>query len=138
MSDDSFKSIAELHDASYRSSMAVSIENILKLAYFSDDYDAYEMASKMLNLHAKKINEISSSMPYASKVAFMLERKIVVIKASKENILANQKKITELNYPYVLVKAVKQNDYSACTMEKCFSTHDNMDGVLQDVEGMRF
>jgi uncharacterized protein YyaL (SSP411 family) len=137
MSDDSFKSIAELHDASYRSSMAVSIENILKLAYLSDDYDAYEMASKMLNLHAKKLNEISSSMPYATKVALMLERKIIVIKASKENILANEKKIAELNYPYVLVKAVKQNDYSACTMEKCFSTHDNMDAVLQDIESMK-
>jgi len=138
MSDDSFKSIAELHDASYRSSMAVSIENILKLAYLLDDYDAYEMASKMLNLHATKINQISSSMPYAAKVAFMLERKIVVIKASKENILANEKKLAELNYPYVLVKAVNEKDYSACTMEKCFSTHDNMDGVLADIESMKF
>ncbi len=138
MSDDSFKSIAELHDASYRSSMAVSIENILKLAYLSDDYEALEMASKMLNLHSTKINQISSSMPYATKVALMLERKIVVIKASKENILANQEKIAELNYPFVLVKAVSQKDYSACTMEKCFSTHDNMEGVLQDIERMKF
>ena len=107
-------------------------------AYLSDDYEALEMASKMLNLHSTKINQISSSMPYATKVALMLERKIVVIKASKENILANQEKIAELNYPFVLVKAVSQKDYSACTMEKCFSTHDNMEGVLQDIERMKF
>jgi hypothetical protein len=68
----------------------------------------------------------------------MVERKIVVIKANKANILANEKKIAELNYPFVLVKAVKQNDYSACTMEKCFSTHDNMDAVLQDIDGKKF
>jgi len=30
------------------------------------------------------------------------------------------------------------NNYSTCTMEKCFSTHDNMDEVLQDIEGMKF
>ena len=138
MSDDSFKSIAELHDASYRSSMAVSIENILKLAYLNDDYDALEMASKMLNLHASKINQISASMPYATKVALMLERKIVVIKATKEHLLANEQKIGELNYPYVLRKAEKQKSFDACTMEKCFATHDNMDALLQEIEAMKF
>ncbi|CAA6820853.1 MAG: Thymidylate kinase (EC [uncultured Sulfurovum sp.] len=138
MSDDSFKATADLHDASYRSSMAVSIGNILKLAHLTDDYDAYDLASKMLTQHAKKINEISSASPTATKVALMIQNPIVVIKTTKENLLAHQKEIDELYYPFVLVKAVEENDYTACTMQKCFSTHDNMAKVLQDVESKKF
>ena len=138
MSDDSFKATADLHDASYRSSMAVSIGNILKLAHLTDDYDAYALAEKMLKQHAKKINEISNALPTATKVALMIQNPIVVIKTTKENLLAHQKEIDELYYPFVLVKAVKENDYTACTMQKCFSTHDNMAKVLQDIEQKKF
>ncbi len=137
MSNDTFKATADVHDASYRSSMAVSVENILKLAHLSDDYDAYDMAKKMLTLNAKKINETASSTPYAVKVALMLQNSIVVIKASKEILLAHQKEIRELNYPFILIKDVKENDCSACTMQKCFSTHKSIDKVLQDIEQNR-
>ncbi len=138
MSDDEFKATADLHDASYRSSMAVSIENILILAHLSDDYDAYELASKMLTAQAKRINKIASSSPYAVRVALMLQNGIVVIKASKEKLLAHKKEIRELYYPYVITKAVKENDFSACTMQKCFSSDIKIEKILQDIESKRF
>jgi len=138
MSNDSFKAKADLQDASYRSAMAVSIENILKLASLTDDYDAYELASQMLNKHAQQLNEVPISSPTAVKVALMLQNPIIVIKASKENILAHQNEIANLSYPFILVKAVKEKDYTACTLQKCFSTHDSMEKVLQDIEGRKF
>ena len=138
MSDDSFKATADLHDASYRSSMAVSIENILILAHLSDDYDAYNLASKMLTSHANKINKIANATPYAVRVALMLQNGIVIIKASKENLLAHQKDINELYYPYVVTKAVKENDFSACTMQKCFSSDAKIDKIVQDIESKKF
>ena len=138
LSDDNFKAIADLDDMPYRSAMAVSIENILLLAHLSDDYDAYDLAQNMLTLHARKINLESSETPYATKVALMLQNGVVIIKANKENLLTHQKEIDELYYPYVLRKAVKENDFSACTMQKCFSTDAKIDKILGDIEGKRF
>ncbi|CAA6815212.1 MAG: Thymidylate kinase (EC [uncultured Sulfurovum sp.] len=138
LSDDNFKAIANLEDSPYRSAMAVSIENIVKLAHLTDDYEAYEMASNMLILHAKTINQAPNSTPYATNVALMLQKGVVIIKASKENLMAHKKEIEELYYPYVLKKAVNEDDYSACTMQKCFSTDTKIDKILGDIEGRKF
>jgi len=138
LSDDNFKAIADLDDKPYRSAMAVSIENILLLAHLTDDYDTYDLAEKMLTLHANKINQTSNETPYATKVALMLQHAVVVIKANKKNLLAHQKEIDELYYPFVLRKAVKEDDFSACTMQKCFSTDTKIDKVLGDIEGKKF
>ncbi|MDQ7083800.1 MAG: thioredoxin domain-containing protein [Sulfurovum sp.] len=138
MSDDNFKSLADLGDASYRSSMAVSIENILLLAHLNDDYDAYNQASSMLTLHAQQLNTMPNTLGYASKVALMLQNGIVIIKASKANLLTHAKAIDELYYPYFLSKAIHTEDYSACTMQKCFSTDMKIDKVLGDIESKKF
>ncbi|CAA6807770.1 MAG: Thymidylate kinase (EC [uncultured Sulfurovum sp.] len=138
LSDDNFKSIADLDDMPYRSAMAVSIENILLLAHLSDDYDAYDLAKNMLTLHARKINLESSETPYATKIALMLQNGVVIIKANKENLLTHQKEIDELYYPYVLRKTVKEDDFSACTMQKCFSTDTKIDKILGDIESKQF
>ncbi|CAA6813412.1 MAG: Thymidylate kinase (EC [uncultured Sulfurovum sp.] len=138
MSDDNFKAIADFNDTPYRSAIAVSIENILKLAHLTDDYDAYDLASNMLTLHAKQINQVPSAIPYATKISLMLQNGVVIIKANKENLLAHQKEIDELYYPYVLTKAVKVDDFSVCTMQKCFSTNTKIDKILGDIESKRF
>jgi len=138
LSDDNFKAIATLDDNPYRSAMAVSIENILKLAHLTDDYDAYDLASNMLTLHAQKLNQNAHENPYATKVGLMLQNGIVVLKAKKENLLAHEKEINELYYPFVLKKAVKEEGFSACTMQKCFSMGEKIEGVLGDIEGKRF
>ncbi|MCK4441634.1 MAG: thioredoxin domain-containing protein, partial [Sulfurovaceae bacterium] len=48
MSDDTFVSVADLYDASYRSAMAVMIENMLKLSILKDDFDTYQLAKNMI------------------------------------------------------------------------------------------
>lgn len=138
LSDDNFKTIADLEDRPYRSAMAVSIENILLLAHLSDDYEAYDLANNMLTLHAKKINQASNETPYATKIALMLQHGVVIIKANKENLLTHQKEIEELYYPYVVKKAVKADDFSACTLQKCFATDTKIDKILGEIEAKRF
>jgi len=134
MSDDHFQSVADLYDASYRSAMAVTFENLLKLAMLSDDFDGYNLAKKMLEQEAEKINTMPSSFAYATKVALMVQNPLVVIKSSKTNLLKSKKIINEMNYPYVLIKDVNEKGFSACTMEKCFSTHTKIEEVILEIE----
>jgi len=134
MSDDSFKSVADLYDASYRSAMAVNIENLLKLSVLDEDFDGYMFAKKMLEEEADRLNSMPSNFAYTTKVALMVQNPIVVIKATKENLFKSKKIINDINYPYILIKDIKEKGFSACTMEKCFSTHNNIEKVILDIE----
>ena len=134
MSDDSFKSVADLYDASYRSAKAVSIENLLKLSMLHDDFDAYVLAKKMLGEEAETLNAMPASFAYATKVALMVQNPLVLLHSTKGNLLKNKNILSTINYPYVLLKEGKESDFSACTMEKCFSTHKELSKVIGDIE----
>ena len=134
MSDDGFKSQDNLYDASYRSSMMVMIENLLKLSLLHDDFNTYEKAKIMVLKHAKELNESPSSYAYASKVALMVQHPIVVIKSTKENLLKNQEEIATIKYPFVMIKEGNNSTFDACTMQQCFSSNNKLEEVIKEIE----
>ncbi|HHH50994.1 MAG TPA: thioredoxin domain-containing protein [Campylobacterales bacterium] len=134
MSDDNFVSVADLYDASYRSAMAVMIQNMLKLSLLGDDFDIYQLAKNMLLSQAKRLNQTPSSYPYAIKVAISIQHPWIVLKSNKSNLEKNRDLISKIEYPYLLIKDENQSEYSACTMEKCFATHKDIQSVINDIK----
>lgn len=134
MSDDSFKTEAELYDSSYRSALAVNIENALKISILYEDFKGYMEAKKMLQYHAEEINAMPSSLPYATKVALMMEYPIITIKSNKEKLLASKKEIDKIGYPFILLHETNETIFEACTMEKCFSSHKKLNELIVDIE----
>ena len=133
MSDDDFVSIADLYDASYRSAMAVMVENILKLSILEEDFKKYQLAKNMILSQAKRLNQMPSSYPYAIKVALSLQHPWIVIKSDKSNLQKSRDLISKIEYPYILIKDENQSEYSACTMEQCFATDKDIKGLIKEI-----
>ena len=134
MSNDGFNSQDDLYDSSYRSSMMVMVENLLKLALLKDNYKLYYSAIDMINSFSKELNSSPSSYAYGSKVALMVQNSIILIKSNRKNLLKYRDKIREIEYPFILIKDVDEDNFSACTMLKCFSSHKNLDNIIEDIK----
>ena len=134
MSDDNFISIADLYDASYRSAMAVMVENILKLSILEENFKTYQLAKNMILSQAKRLNQMPSSYPYFTKVALSLQHPWIIIKSTKSNLEKSRDLISKIDYPYILIKDENQSEYSACTMEKCFASHKDIESLIKDIK----
>jgi len=133
MSDDEFISIADLYDASYRSAMAVMVENILKISILEEDFKTYQLAKNMILSQAKRLNQIPSSYPYFTKVALSLQHPWIIIKSTKSNLQKSKDLISQIDYPYILIKDENQSEYSACTMESCFASHKDIKSLIKEI-----
>ncbi len=133
MSDDEFVAKAELYDASYRSALAVMVENLFKIALLSDNYKLYSFAKRTLELNANSLNTMASNYPYAIKVALMEHFGGVVIKSTKENLLKHKKEIFGIDYPYILLKSSSDKSYLACKIDSCFISDKNISAVIEKI-----
>jgi len=134
MSDDTFKSPADVYDASYRSAVSVMLENILKLAILHEDYGAYQKGIQMLSLEAKSINASPSSYAYATKVALMTQYPSIVIQGKKEALLKHKKELNALGYPFISIKESTINGYNACTIKECFASDTDFKILLKKIQ----
>ncbi|MCK4442074.1 MAG: hypothetical protein KAU90_08695 [Sulfurovaceae bacterium] len=56
------------------------------------------------------------------------------MKSNKANLEKNRDLISKIDYPYILIKEENQSEYSACTMEKCFATHKDIESLINDIK----
>ena len=134
MSDDTFKSPADVYDASYRSAVSVMLENILKLAILHEDYDAYQKGIQILSLEAKSINASPISYAYATKVALMTQYPSIIIQGKKEALLKHKKELNALGYPFISIKESAINGYNACTIKECFASDTDFQSLLKKIQ----
>ncbi len=134
MSDDNFKSKAELYDSSYRSALAVMIENLFKIAILSDNLKLQSFAQKSLNSQLGEIKYSPNQHPYAIKTYLQSLLSIIVIKSTKENLLKNKKELNSINYPYTLLKPTKDKNFLACKIDHCFAMNKSLNEVIKKIK----
>jgi hypothetical protein len=133
MSTDSFTNPADLYDNSYRSALAVMLENLLILGLINEDYQNYHLAKTNLETYGKELNSIPSAFPYATSVVLMLQQEPILIKSSKKNLKKNKQKFNHAKGRNLFRKTIKDKRYFACTMGLCFASEQNMTQLLKKV-----
>ena len=134
MSDDSFQAKAEFYDASYRSALAVMIENLFKIAILSDNLKLQEFAKKSLDSQLSELKHSSNQYPYGLKVYLQSLLSNVVIKSTKENLIKNKKELNEIKYPYTLLKPTQDKNFLACKIDHCFAMDKNLKEVIKKIK----
>ena len=134
MSDDDFEAKAEFYDASYRSSMAVMIENLFKIAILSDNLKLNAFAKESLASSLAALKSLPNQYPYGLKTYLQSLLSNVVIKSTKENLEKNREKLDMIKYPYVLLKPSEDRNFLACKIDSCFSIDKSVDIVLEKID----
>ncbi len=134
MSDDNFKTKAEFYDASYRSSLAVMLENLFKIAILSDNLKLQTFAQKSLDSQLSEIEYSPNQHPYALKTYLQSLLSNVVIKSTKENLVKNRDKLNSIKYPYTLLKPTQDKNFLACKIDHCFAMSKNLEDVIKKIK----
>ena len=134
MSDDAFESKAEFYDASYRSAMAVMVEDLLQIAILSDNLKLYAFAKDTLQRNLPYLKSSASHYPYGLKTYLQTLLSPVVLKSTKENLEKNRKKLDKVNYPYLLLKPTEDENFLACKIDTCFAIGKDVDEVIKKIK----
>jgi len=133
LSDDDFKVASSTYDSAYRSPQSIMIENLFKLSVLTDTRIFHNLAIKSIDNNSAKIDNNPTSSATLFNVFIGMKKQYKVLKSTKENLLKNKGKIDKLNNPYLVIKAVKDKQYLACTINHCFSFDNNIDKVLEGI-----
>ena len=134
MSDDDFEAKAEFYDTSYRSSMAVMIENLFKIAILSDNLKLNAFAKESLASSFAALKSFPNQYPYGLKTYLQSLLSNVVIKSTKENLEKNRAILDAIKYPYVLLKPSEDASFLACKIDTCFAIDKDVNVVINKVE----
>ncbi len=134
LSSDGIKTVAGIDDSLYSSPLGVMLGNLYTLALLHENSTMQMIVAKTSEDYGKYINNIPSVMPRF--ISSLLREKIgtIVIKSSLSNLQANQKKISKIKYPFILLKVSKGDKYMACRMGSCFADSDNIDSLISTIE----
>ena len=134
LSDDSLKVKADLKDKYYTSALGKMAQNIVKLASLKASFSYEKLALQTLESINAEIEKKQFEVP-AAATAFMMQKVgVVTLKSSKKRLQTNMLKIQQLKYPYVLIKAEKNENYIACTMRSCFAIEKDFSKIKKRIE----
>ncbi len=133
LSDDEFKSVSSIYDSAYRSSLSNMLENLFKLSILTDIREFHNLAMHSLKQNSYKINNNPSGVATAFNIFVGSQKQYKVLKSTKDNLVKNKVKIEKLNNPYLVIKAVNDKQYLACTINSCFSFDMDIYKVLTNI-----
>ncbi len=107
---------ADSDDFYYTSAKSVMIRDLLYLSLLNDSLIFRNIAKKSLRNSDK--NPILS--PEIANDNLMLKSGILVLKSSKTNLLKFSNTISNLPYPFLLLKTIKDKNFLLCGYDSCF------------------
>jgi len=130
MSNDEFQSEASTYDSSYKSSLSVMLDNLLKIAVLSEDLSLQKIVQDSLENNSVTLSSSPSNSAWLTRAYMAYEKGFVVLKATKDKLV--NKNIS--NYPFVVKKVTTDTQYQACSIHACFAYSDKFEEIVQKIE----
>jgi len=128
---------AQSSDKYYTSPASQMIQNIIHIAALQNSLKDEKFAKKSLQSYMRELREKQSDAPALAEAFLMLQKGVVVLKSSTENLLKNKSKIAKISYPYLLTKEKNQSAYLACTLRVCFAKEEDFEDIKEKIEAYR-
>ncbi len=134
MSDDTFRSEASAYDTSYRSAMAVMLENLFKIANLTEDHKAYAFAKEALHEASAQMLASPYNFPTLVKVYLGYSHGWTLLKGKSERLLAAQPELFEKRDPFLLYKGVDGEQFLACKIDRCYAVDRKLEHILEKIK----
>ncbi len=134
MSDDAFESEASDYDASYRSALAVMLEDELILAHLHEDPRTYAIVQKDILTHVSRIMEAPHDFPSLTNLYLQERYGWTLLKAPLKILKKEKSLLQHVRYPYLLLKPVEGDDILACKIDRCFAHAKKIEDIVEKIE----
>ena len=133
LSDDGLNIKANLNDKYYTAPLSKMLQNIIKLASLKGSFKYDSLAVATLKSINNELGLLQANAPAASIAFLMQSLSVVTIKSNEGNLREKALEIKNIDYPYVLTKMTKDDEYLACTMRRCFSRENVFEDIIKDI-----
>jgi len=134
LSNDTMRVRANLNDKYHTSAFGKMLQNIIKLASLKGSFTYEKLALASLKEVQEKLKKSSIDAPATASAYLMQTLGFVTLKSSKSNLQKNALQMQNIAYPYLLGKAIAENDYLSCSMRRCFSKEKDFASVIQAIQ----
>ena len=134
MSDDAFEAEASVYDASYRSALAVMLENLLILATIHEDQKAYAAAEEKIMAEVSQMMESPHNFPSLTSLCLQYRYGWTLLKAPKEVLKEAKDLRFEIRYPWLLLKPHAQEEILVCKIDRCFAHAKKIEDIVSKIE----
>ena len=133
MSTQNPKVKADFDDKYYSSPLSILLNNFLTLANLHDDLELGEESKRMVKIYGELLE--TSPQENASFVTLALRTKVgvVTLKAKEKVLNEQQKKIMQIEYPFLLRKTHDYDEYMACKLGVCFATAKSFEMISTSI-----
>ncbi len=116
--------LADGDDTHYTSPLSIMLKDILRLATLKSSLKLKDIFKN--TIFSFKHEMINKSKEYAQMIDNLLryQKGIIVLKSSKNNLLKYKKKISLINYPFLLKEVAKTKQFLSCDLKSCFAYGD--------------
>ena len=121
-------------DRYYTTPLSSMLSAMLSLSALNYDLDLFAKTKKMIAHEKPKILQAFDKAPSALRLLIRLEYGDIILKATREKLLKNRRRIAEVRYPFLLTKEEQAKLYLLCNMQSCFYYDKNLTKVLEKIE----
>jgi|AAUQ01.1.fsa_nt_gi uncharacterized protein YyaL (SSP411 family) len=132
-----FSTPVSIEDGAYRSTLAVLIQNYLRLAILYESREYFNEAKREIYKFSGNIREFPAGYSTAVRAILAYKYGYFLLKAEFDQLEILQERVEDtIIYPFIEYKASKDKEagIQACKIDKCLIFERNIDDFLQKLE----
>ena len=133
LSNDGIEALADFDDKYYTSALSLMLENLVRLASLTEELRYNEIVKNTMQQNATVLETMPTNTSKLLHTFLRLGKGDVIIKAAKEKLLKNTKKLEAMEYPFVLSKTEESDKYLACRVSSCFAYDVNLTKLIKKI-----
>ncbi len=134
LSDDTLRVRANMNDKYHTSAFGQMLQNIIKLASLKGSFAYEKLALASLKQVQERLQKKGIDAPSTASAYLMQSLGFVTLKSSKTNLQKNAVNLQNIDYPYLLSKAIDDNEYLSCSIRRCFSKDKDFASVKEAIQ----
>jgi len=134
LSSDGIGTEADSDDKHYTAPLSMMLSGLERLAVLGENLEMNGIVSQTLQSYGKTLNTQPASAPKLTAVLLCQKIGTILLKSNHQHLVAEQKRIAAIDYPFFLKKVQKGSGYMACRIGTCFAEDDRLEPVIRKIE----
>jgi uncharacterized protein YyaL (SSP411 family) len=124
---------SDFKDKHYTSPASIMLNALLSLANITYNIELLRSTKKMISKNKNRILSNISYHPEAIKAIIRADKKDIILKSNRANLIKNFDKIWSIKYPFLLFSEENTELFLACDEMVCFAYDKSLDKVIREM-----
>ena len=134
LSNDGIEAYADFDDKYYTAALSLLLEDMVRVASLTEALELNGLVKKTLQSQGAVLEKSPQNASKLLHTFLRLKKGDVIIKSTRDKLLSVKDKIAGMQYPFILSKTEKSDQYLACKVNRCFAYDKNITKLIHTIE----